>query len=74
MSPPIELYEVERLEPFDLVVGLTEAQARALAELCKRIGFADCRALAVDEAEAYQMIGATDRVRRGLEAVGVRVR
>lgn len=56
------------------VYGLTEAQAFALAELCKRIGFSDARGLAVDEAEAYAMLYAVSRVRVALEAVGVTVR
>ena len=72
---PVERYEVIELRPFDLVVeGLTKTQAYALAELCKRIGFSDCRANAVDDAEARAMILAMDRVRGGLEQVGVHVR
>lgn len=59
----------------DLVVSdLTETQAYALAELCKRIGFSDCRAMAVNDAEAYDMIRATNRVRGALARAGVCVR
>ena len=72
---PIERYEVTELRPFDLVVeGLTEAQAYALAQLCKGIGFSGCRAHAVDDAQARAMVLAMDRVRGGLEQVGVHVR
>lgn len=59
----------------DLVVhDLNRDQAYALAELCKRIGWSDARALAVDDDEAYDIIRATDRVRSALEQAGVYVR
>ena len=58
--------------PVDLLVpGLTEAQAFALAELCERIGWSDCRSLAVDDHECRLMLLAADRVRGGLEQAGV---
>ena len=61
--------------PVDVVVhGLTMAQAYALAELCKRIGFADARALAIDDNEARLMIAATDRLRGALEQEDICVR
>lgn len=53
---------------------LTDAQAFALAELCKRIGFADCRSLAVDDAEAHRMIDATSRLLGALARAGYQVR
>lgn len=63
------------LRPFDLAVdGLTENEAYALAELCKRIGWADCRSLAVSDDETRHMIRATDKVRAGLAKLGVVVR
>ena len=44
-------------------------EAWALAQLLKRIGFSDCRALAEDEAQAYRMLHASragaPRVSRG---------
>lgn len=49
---------------------LSDAEAWALAQLVKRIGWSDCRALAVDEAEVRLMIKATDRVRAALAAAG----
>lgn len=61
-------------ENVELAVSLTEPQAYALAELCKRIGWSDVRTLSVDEDEARLMIQVTDRVRGALKQVGVRVR
>ena len=55
-------------------VELPEEMAFALAELCKRIGWSDCRANAVSDAEAQRMVYATDRIRSSLEAAGVSVR
>ena len=61
--------------PFDVVImSLTAAQAYALAELCKRIGWTDARSNAVDDDQARDMIAAMDRVRGGLEQAGVYVR
>ena len=61
-------------QPISVEVELPPRQARALAELCKRIGWSDCRTLSVDEQECRAMIAATDRVRAALEDVGVSVR
>jgi hypothetical protein len=61
-------------DQIELRASLTEPQAYALAELCKRIGWSDVRTLAVDDDEATLMIQVTDRVRAALEQVGVRVR
>ncbi len=61
--------------PVDLVVyGLTLAQAYALAELCKRIGWSDARKLAIDDAETHLMIAATSKLGRALADEGVSVR
>ena len=46
-------------------------QAWALAQLLKRIGYSDCRALAEDDQQAYQMIQATEHVRRALADAGI---
>lgn len=43
----------------DEFAELSDAQAWALAELCKRITFSDCRSNSVDDNEAYRMIDAT---------------
>lgn len=56
------------------VVELSQAQAFALAELCKRIGWSDARSLSVDDGECRSMINATHRVRTALAAAGVWVR
>lgn len=57
-------------QPVTVTVELSEAQAWALAELCKRIGWSDVRTLSVNEAEAHQMIGATDRLAGALREAG----
>ena len=51
-------------------VELNAEQAWALAQLVKRIGWADCRSLAEDEAQTRLMIAATERVRAALAVVG----
>lgn len=53
---------------------LTPAQAYALAELCKRIGYADAIALAADEAEARAMLTAAELLRGALAEAGYTVR
>lgn len=64
------------MNPWDTVQlqELTEAEVYALAELCKRIGFADARSLAIDEDETLNMITATCKLRDALELAGVVVR
>jgi len=51
-------------------IELDAEQAWALAQLVKRIGWADCRNLAEDQAQTRLMIEATERVRRALAEVG----
>lgn len=53
---------------------LPESHAFALAQLCKRIGYDDCRQLAANTFELQQMLDATTAVRRALETVRVYVR
>jgi hypothetical protein len=53
-----------------VAVELQPAQAWALAQLVKRIGWTDCRSLAEDEAQTRLMIAATERLRAALAAVG----
>lgn len=55
-------------------VELTEGQAWALAELCKRITFADCKSNAIDNNEAHQMIAATDKLGEALAKAGYTTR
>lgn len=61
-------------EPLAFVVELPEDEAYALAELCKRAGWVDCRDMAISEAETRQMLAALGRVRMALAARGVAVR
>jgi len=49
---------------------LTDCEALALAQLCKRIGFGELRINAVNEIEAYSMGRALERVREGLAREG----
>ncbi len=57
-----------------ITVTLPDDQAVALAQLCKRIGWNDCRSLAVDDAEARLMIAATDMLAGALREAGFAVR
>lgn len=49
---------------------LSHETAWALAELCKRITFSDCRSNAVDDDEAYRMIDATNKLGTALAGIG----
>lgn len=49
---------------------LSDEQAEALAQFFKRVGLSDYRELAVDEAEAYAMLAAGERVRQSLAEAG----
>jgi len=51
-------------------VELNAAQAWALAQLLKRIGWSDCRSLAENEHQTALMIQATERVRQALAEAG----
>jgi hypothetical protein len=53
---------------------LSPEAARALAQLCKRIGWSDAMRLSVDEREANLQIFATGCLRTALEEAGVYVR
>jgi hypothetical protein len=57
-------------ELITVAVELDAEQAWALAQLVKRIGWADCRSLAEDEEQTRLMIAATERVRAALAALG----
>lgn len=52
-------------------VDLPQDLAWALAQLLKRIGYSDCRSLAESDEQAYQMIQATEQVRKALAQAGV---
>lgn len=49
-------------------------EAWALAELCKRIGYSECRQNAVDDDEARAMIVATSKMQQALARAGFTVR
>lgn len=61
-------------ESIAVVVQLPPEHAYALAQLCKRIGWNDCKQLSVGEHETQLMIDATNKVRAALEGAGVYVR
>ncbi len=58
------------MEHVIVTIELNTEQAWALAQLVKRIGWADCRSLAEDDEQTRQMIQATERVRAALAAAG----
>ena len=51
--------------------NLDEAEAWALAQLVKRLGWTDCRENAVDDAEAHLMLEALAKFQRALDEAGV---
>ena len=53
-----------------ITVTLTSAQAWAFAEFLKRVGLADYAALAIDQEEAYRMLGAGEAIREELRQAG----
>jgi hypothetical protein len=57
-------------ETVSITVELTDDQAWNLAQFLKRVGFSDFRTNAQDDAEAYAMRDAADRVRVALAAAG----
>jgi len=58
------------MEELIVQVELTDAQAWALAQMVKRLGWLDLRPVAVDAAEIRIMLTALERVRQALENVG----
>lgn len=53
-----------------IAVELSEIQAEALSQFVKRVGFSEFRQNAIDDAEAYTMRDAVDRVRKALAEAG----
>jgi hypothetical protein len=53
-----------------VTLQLTEAEAWELAQMAKRLGWSDWRSMSVDDAEAYVMRDATDRLAAGLREAG----
>lgn len=58
-------------QPIEITLQLTPAEAWALAELCKRIGYTEIRALSKDDTEARYVGNAMYRVAVELAAAGV---
>lgn len=57
-------------QPVTVQAELSAAQAWALAQLLKRIGWSECRSLAEDDEQARSMIEATERLCAALAAAG----
>ncbi|WP_347988683.1 hypothetical protein [Methylomonas sp. AM2-LC] len=53
-----------------LTVLLTDQEVWDLAQYFKRTGFSDYRSNAVDEAEAYRMLSAGEKIRNALAELG----
>lgn len=51
-------------------VKLSEVEAMALSQLCKRISFAACREHSVDHDEAYEMLAALCEIQKSLAHEG----
>jgi hypothetical protein len=58
------------MEHVIVTIEFDAEQAWALAQLVKRIGWADCRSLAEDDEQTRLMIQATERVCAALAAAG----
>lgn len=68
--PQIQRAAADADETVVIRCALSPGQAWALAQLVKRIGWSDCRALAVDEGETSRMIAAAEQLRSALAEVG----
>jgi hypothetical protein len=60
----------DQTKTVSLAVELTDAEAWNLAQFLKRVGFSEFRQNAQDEAEAYAMRDAADRVAVALREAG----
>ncbi|TPQ24914.1 hypothetical protein [Methylomonas koyamae] len=56
--------------PISITAELQPYQAEALAQLCKRIGWSDCRSNASNDDEAYRMMDAIAKLQRALAESG----
>lgn len=66
----IYIDDTEASEPSGHFSELSEVEAVALAQLCKRITFTDLRSCAVDNDEAYVMRDAVVKLQEALRAAG----
>lgn len=58
-------------KPIEITVQLTPAEAWALAELAKRIGYTEIRAQAASETEAHHMSNSLYKLAGALAVAGV---
>ena len=54
----------------EMEIAIPRDEAVALAQLLKRVGFSDVRALAKDETEAYLMMGAVSKLQDAMSLNG----
>lgn len=53
-----------------VTIEFTDQEAWDLAQFFKRVGFTDYRSNAIDDAEAYRMLDAAEKIRRALRDIG----
>lgn len=51
-------------------LSMTDEQAEAVAQLCKRIALSDCRQLSANDDEAYQMQAGLNELQKALADAG----
>jgi thiazole synthase ThiGH ThiG subunit len=66
----IYIDDAEASEPSGYFAEMSEAEAVALAQLCKRITFTDLRSCSVDNDEAYVMRDAVEKLQAALRSAG----
>jgi hypothetical protein len=62
--------EIRHEKPVEVNIQLTHREAQALAQLVKRLGFSDCRALATSDIEAYLMMDGINQIMKALAEEG----
>ena len=64
------MHQEDNTENVEAHVRLSPAQAWALAQLVKRMGYRECRGLAEDEDQAWLMLIGAERLRQALAEAG----
>ena len=64
------MYQEADKENVEVHARLSPAQAWALAQLVKRLGYRECRGLAEDEDQAWLMLIGAERLRQALAEAG----
>jgi hypothetical protein len=59
------------IETLEMFHPLEQNEAFALAQLCKRIGYQECRANAINQDEAQLMISALFKIQHALADIGI---